>query len=361
MKNKTELENLEKKRVNPFAEISDKAKNLAIKAQDTLVNAVDKNGNGKIDAEDFGLTKENIQTVGLKIKNGAIAAQEELKKGQTLVGKAVADAKTEMEKNALRPVFPEDMHWISADIDSVKVQIPRLLNIVPRDKKHEESILCAGSVGYWNTVKGVEILNLYEDKAPDFGLEFFPNLSQKLYLADPCKFGLYVALGEYFEHLKKARVSELELIAQSLGAKHFEVIFKEHRQTKAKKEIHAEAKCAAKHGEVSRTDASADIYHTDIAADVTFCGNDQPKMPELTYFKNESAIESLIQMRINDKENKIQAKTYHFQCSSTTGITEKEAAKLDAMLAQIKHIGKFGVSQEVQRENRTELEYKIEF
>ncbi len=99
----------------------------------------------------------------------------------------------------------------------------------------------------------------------------------------------------------------------------------------------------------------------EIATDLVFSGHDHPEMPELVYFKNETDIEKLVQMRLSNDENKIQSKTYRFQCRKSSGISESEAAKIDAVAGQLKCGVSESFSNEVQRENRTELEYKIEF
>lgn len=59
--------------------------------------------------------------------------------------------------------------------------------------------------------------------------------------------------------------------------------------------------------------------------------------------------------------NPIKPKDYHFQCSSSAGMSEKVAAKLDGILQQLKCSGTATISSEVRRENRTELNYHIEF
>ena len=39
----------------------------------------------------------------------------------------------------------------------------------------------------------------------------------------------YIALDEYFSYLKIERINELQMIAKSLGAKHFKVTYKEEQ------------------------------------------------------------------------------------------------------------------------------------
>ena len=59
-------------RLSPsIKDLAAKAKQAAVKAQGTGLKAVDKNGNGKIDAEDFGITKESMQDAAQKLKASA--------------------------------------------------------------------------------------------------------------------------------------------------------------------------------------------------------------------------------------------------------------------------------------------------
>ena len=48
---------------------------------------------------------------------------------------------------------------------------------------------------------------------------------------DPSNERLYIALDNYYDYLKITRVSELQSVAQSLGAKHFKVSYKEQTES----------------------------------------------------------------------------------------------------------------------------------
>ena len=85
-------------------------------AQGTVLKAVDKNGNGKIDAEDFGITKESMQDAAQKLKASA-----------NRIGESLNDAKTELDRRVLRPVFKEDLYPDSFSGDLLTaVQIPNM-------------------------------------------------------------------------------------------------------------------------------------------------------------------------------------------------------------------------------------------
>lgn len=159
-------------RLSPsIKDLAAKAKQAAVKAQGTVLKAVDKNGNGKIDAEDFGITKESMQDAAQKLKASA-----------NRIGESLNDAKTELDRRVLRPVFKEDLYPDSFSGDLLTaVQIPNLICIVGHDKKRTDSAVCVGAIGYWTSVKGAELLNLYEDSAALLGLQFLPSIAETFY------------------------------------------------------------------------------------------------------------------------------------------------------------------------------------
>lgn len=333
-----------------FKSLAAKVKQTAVKAQGSVLKAVDKNGNGRIDAEDFGITRESIQETTQKLKAGA-----------NRIGETLSDAKVELDRKILRPVFKEDLYIGScADNLMTAAQIPNLLCIVARDKKRSDNVVCAGAIGYWTSVKGAELLNIYEDSAAALGFQFFPSVAQTFYYIDPYRSGVYVALDNYFAYIKKNRVNELELIAQDLGAKSFRVTFKEHQKVIVKQSAKTSLKVGADHADGCRESTDSDYSRVEIAAETQFSGHSQPNVPTIVYFRNESDIEKLVQMRM-DQSNPIKSKDFCFQCSHTSGMTEKTAAKIDLVLRQLKCSGTATLSSEVQREGRTELEYHIEF
>lgn len=341
------------------------AKGVTGKVQKAIVNAVDKNGNGKLDREDLSLDEENLQAAKEKAKKIAVTTGQNVKIVSESLGRAIEEAKLEMDRKTLRPVFIEDLHSpdpLENDIGkSFRTRLPNMICIVEQDKKRNESKVCRGAIGYQTTIKGVEMLNIYEDCANQIGLKFFPNVSRTIYYADPHKTDFYICLDEYFDYLKKARVNELEKVAQDLGAKRVQISFKERKKTFVSQNAHADAK-ADKHKMSASYDTSGSEYFSvEIAADIRFSGRDIPVVPNLIYFKNESDIEKLVQMRTGSSDNRIESKSYRFQCSKSSGIKEKEAAQIDAVLSQLKCSGTASISSEAQRESRTDLEYNIEF
>lgn len=105
-----------------------------------------------------------------------------------------------MDRKSLRPVFKDTLDQTTSNDH---VPFPELVCIVEHDKKHDESFVCNGSIGYWKTVKGIDILNLYEESAQELGWNFVPSVFQTFYYVDNYKQGTYVSLNHYFDYFKK--------------------------------------------------------------------------------------------------------------------------------------------------------------
>ncbi len=347
------MENNAKPKKDFIANIGKSVSAFASKTQESIVYAVDKNGDGKFDRNDIGLSDENLQSAKARVSEIAASAGQGIKGGTDKLGKAIADSKLDKERKLFRPVFAEE--FPSADT------LPSMLRIVARDKRRSESPICAGSIGYKEAIKGFDTLCIYEDYIHEFGVSFHPELSKGIFYAEPHHEHLFVSLDEYFNYLKKARVNELEMIAQKLGAKRVQIAFKEQAKSASKRSIQANVGAGKPGASATHSTDGNDYVGVEIAADLVFSGHDHPEVPELAYFRHESDIEKLIQMRVSNGDNKIQSKTYRFLCSTSSGMKESEAAKIDAVACHLKIGASESFSSEVSRENRTELEYKIEF
>lgn len=132
------------------------------------------------------------------------------------MGKAFAEARLELDLKTLKPVFADTLPFTAKDSQADAAQ-PSILSIVARDKKRSESEVCRGAVGYYQSAKGYELLNLYEDYALQSALVFYPAAAKGVFLADPYQTGVYIALDEYFDFIRKALVNELEVVAQDLA------------------------------------------------------------------------------------------------------------------------------------------------
>lgn len=312
------------------------------KAKDSIFNAVDQNSDGTFDMKDISIL---AGTIGSAAKSTATAVM------------ATAEEKSrEIERKLLQPIFSEDL-------DNADFLLSKLIRITEIDKRRSESAVCAGSIGFVSTHKDFPFVNIYKDKIEQFGLTFFPDADCELYYVDPCDRDRYIALDDYFNYLKIARVNELQRIAQDLGAKHFRVTYKEEKATFSGNAVKAKASLK-KLGDSTSTDAEHERKVTEgitveVAAEME-CPGHAPIKPTLHYLQRDPTIDSLISLRMNP-DSPLSHQKYTLKLSTTSGIKEKDAVKIDAALKAMKISGNTTVTNEVRNESRRFFEYEIDF
>ena len=223
---------------------------------------------------------------------------------------------------------------------------------------------CQGSIGFISEQKGLTIVNIFLDAIAAFGLTFYPDADSEFYYVDPSDRNNYIALNEYFSHLKIVRINELQKLAQELGAKHFKVTYKEEQRSLSEKKanIRGDAKKAVYgevSGEVNRNYMDKKFSTVEVAAEMSFPGH-APMEPKLKYLNNDPSIKTLIAMRMDEKAPILHQK-FMLKLSNSSGIKESEAVKIDAVLKGMKCAGNTTVVSEVQNEARRYLEYEISF
>ena len=311
------------------------AKGLLDKTKDLAVKVADQTGDGKFDMKDVtalagsvsDAVKKNVQSI-----------------------KDYADKRAlEKELEKLRPIFNES-----------GFSVPKFFHLVERDKEHAESKLCEGSIGYYSENKGNLCVNLFEDSIIGLGIEFDTVGESDFFFRNPTGSNRYIGIKGYFDFLKTARIMELTKIAQDLGAKMFEVTYIDEERTSSEKSFRAEAK-AGKLGESSAHAKSShkEGAYLEIAAKHTFIGHD-PIMPQVKYLATEPYVMNLIALRM-DSTSPLQNQTISLRMSNSVGITEDEAAKVDALIYGCKSTGGFSMSQQLHSETKRFLEYHIEF
>ncbi len=285
-------------------------------------------------------------------------------------GKRQADARFEKDTLLLRPVFRE-MLPCNAETASEKavsvLTMPAIIHVVEKDKKHSESKACDYSIGHLSEENGITVLNVYPHHLAELGgITFFPNAERSIYYVDPVQKNLYIDIQEYFKQLKIARVNELEQLAYSLGATHFEIVFKTNtvELERAKKK----AELGMKKGKKKLVDVKAEHEgkevkkdYVEVAKALDLGGHSEPVVPELVYFKDDADIQNLIYMRM-DKKNNLKKKECSIQYSHSSGITESDAMRIQGAIEKMGG-GSAGVSimNETLNESHTTLIYKIEF
>ena len=303
--------------------------------------------------------KDGIDDAKLKVVDVVDKAELD-KHAKELVDAAVVAAQSLAEvinngKNSwnlkrLKPIFINDLNGMI---------FSRLVRIVEREKKFDIDV-CKGSIGYWDTCKGERWMNIFKDSVSKFGLDFYPNDEVNFYHVDPTNKDSYIVLDEYFDRLKQVRVSELQKIAQDLGAKYFRVTYIKERTTLSKKAANGKGSIHKKGNGSAQMNATEQKYdRMDIAAEMSFPGH-EPVMPHVRYLKYDPNIENLIKMRM-DPKGPLNHQTLNIKLSSSSGLKETDAVKIDMILKSLKMVGNTTVSSEVQNEAKSILEYEINF
>lgn len=335
---------MEKKKIDPklVSEEVGKAAGFLNSAKKALAKAVDRDGDGRPTFDDITVVTDTVKDA---VKDGTskwTAKQEQRRQ--------------EKEFEELRPVF-------SDDLESADFSLSKLIRITGRDKKHEESELCRGSIGFYSDTKELRFLNIYRDKTNLLGVSFYPNLDSEVYYVDPTDRNHYIALDSYFTYLKMARSNELQQIAQKLGAKHFRVTLMEEQTESAARTFHvkAGAKATARQGGAldASHEASTSAYRKiGISAEMDCPGHD-PERPKLVYLQKDLNVQNLIELRMAKNPLTHQKVTVSF--SQSSGIKVKDAMKIDSALNAMKITVNSNVTSEAEKETHRVFEYEIDF
>jgi len=324
---------IKEKIVGLAAEAGKKAKGIAGQA----VAAADQNDDGKFDFADVAVIAE--------------AAGNAVKKGAQAVKENANEKAKKIELSMLQPVF-------SNTLDDADFLMPKFIRVTNRDKKHAESEVCQGSIGYISEQKGMRIVNLFNDSLDSFGLTFYPDSDCEFYYVDPSDRDRYIALDDYFGYLKIARVNELQKLAQDLGAKHFKVTYKEEKTSFSENKVKAHAKAVAT-VDAEHTATEKKYSTVEIAAEME-CPGHEPVEPVLHYLQRDPSIQTLISMRM-DAHAPLSHQKFMLKLSNSSGIKESDAVKIDAVLKGMKCSGNTTVANEAKNESRRYLEYEIDF
>lgn len=266
------------------------------------------------------------------------------------LAEVINNGKDSWNLKRLKPIFINDLNGM---------RFSRLVRIVEREKKFDIDV-CKGSIGYWDTCKGERWMNIFKDSVSKFGLDFYPNDEVNFYYVDPTNKDSYIVLDEYFYRLKQVRVSELQKIAQDLGAKYFRVTYIKERTTLSKKAANGKGSIHKKGNGSAQMNATEQKYdRMDIAAEMSFPGH-EPVMPHVRYLKYDPNILNLIEMRM-DIKGPINHQTLNIKLSSSSGLKETDAVKVDMILKSLKMAGNTTVSREAQNEAKSILKYEIDF
>ena len=298
------------------------------------------------------------QVIGSAAKDVGEFADTQFKQAKHLFGTVSKNLEESLSKQRLEKYKPLFVDRLNHD----SFVYPNMINVVEYDKRMDIEE-CRGAIGYQERINNVDILGIYKADVDKYGITLYPEIAETAYYVHPLQKNTYIEISEYFKYLKQARVAELEYIAQSLGAKHFKVSIMEETSSEQIKKTSGGAKLGFsifKAGTSVESNNSEKKYeYIGVAAENIYPGKD-PVRPELKFWANNESIKSLVEQRM-DLENRLISKTFRLDYNTSTGIKEKEAAKIDGALKALKFSGAGSISEEARSESRKRIEYTIEF
>lgn len=317
---------------NKFSGILTSVKNVAEKVSEKAASAA-----------------EEVKNTAIQLKDDAMAKQAERKI-------TAAEKKRQDDLIKLSPIFKDDI----ANNELLTERVIRIVNYDPR----LENDVCKGSIGFYEKTDDRKMPTIYSKFVPDLGLSFYPQLSESVFIADPCIAGKYIEIDEYYNYMKQVRVNELTLVAQSLGAKSVTIELKSTSTSKSLFSKSAQAKAGPiLDGGYKQQGNSTNSNSIEIWAHTTFMTaiwNGGPTVPTLLYFRNESDISSLIQMVLVNR-SKVAERKYSMKASSSSGMSLNEAMSIAGTLKKIKCSAGANFAKSAENESNAFLDYTIVF
>ena len=303
--------------------------------------------------------EKGVEFVGDAAKVAVNFAGVQLKQAKNIfdkIGKEYDEAKSKRNLEKYQPIFPDE-------VAEGSIKYPSMINIVDFDKRMgiEE---CKGAVGFKENINKVDLVGIYKNDFLKYeGIEFYPDASASVYYVHPFQDNKYIEVFEYFKYLKEVKVAELEDIAQKLGAKHLSVKILEeslsNEKVKTKGGVGIGVKKDKAGVDVEQGSSEKKHEYVGIAAENTYPGKD-PVEPNLVFWANNESIKSLVKQRL-DKDNPITSKKFTLDYNTSSGIKEKDAAKIDGVLIVLKFKAAGSIEKEAQKESKRRFEYTIDF
>lgn len=155
-------------------------------------------------SEKASCTADELKNTAIKLKNEAITKQSARKL-------SIAERKRIEDLKKYSPIFKDDF----ANGELLSERFIRIVNYDPR----LENDVCKGSIGFYEKSNDRKLPTIYTKFITLFNLTFYPQMSESVFIVDPCIPGKYIEIDEYYNYMKQVRVNELTVVAQALGAK----------------------------------------------------------------------------------------------------------------------------------------------
>ena len=308
--------------------------------------------------EDFNETAEKVTGfIGKAAKDVGDFAEEQFNVAKNIfekVNNGFNSSRSQQILDKYRPIFADE-------IDG-KFPFPNIINVIDYDKRKDIQE-CQGALGFQKRIKDTDVLEVYSDTADQLDITFYPEKTISAYYVHPLDKDTYIEISEYFKYLKEARIAELKTIAQALGASHFKVSIMEESRAESIKKAKADSLLGFRKDKasasVSKDDNEKKYDFIGVASESYYKGK-APVRPELKYWASNATIKTLVEQRLSN-DNPLISETYRLDYNTSTGIKEKEAAKIDGVLKVLKFKGAGNITEEVKQESKKRFEYTVDF
>ncbi len=338
--------NLFKSAREKVAQAGEQLSNVAAEAKDKASQTGELLGNKASEALDKAA--QAGEYLGDKAEE---AKDKAVQTGEHLSDKAL-EAKRDYDLRRFRPIIKEQLP------SAVKV-MPEMIRIVDWDKRTEEDV-CKDAVAFNDGSKELRFISILTKNVGLIDATFYPFAQEGIYYRDPCNTSSYINLNNYFDYLKKARVHELNQIAQDLGAIHVKISLKAERKLHSQsKSIISGAIGKSQKIESSHSSSSMQFESIEVASDKKYKGHEAHE-PKLNYFRNEPDVKNIVKRRL-DKNNPIYSDVETFKYINSSGIKSNDVAKIESVLKKLKISLNKSISNEVENEEKIYFEYQIEY
>lgn len=272
------------------------------------------------------------------------------------LGNAVNEWAYRQQMDKYRPVKLEDYQ-------SPSFVLPNLIRIVDGNERRGIEV-CKGAIGWLDSAKGTQVLNLYREAIKDSELSFYPKPSiRSIYYVDAFDRSRFVDLDSYFATMQQDKMAELRRIAFMLGAKRCKLEVSEYEETR--QGIHGRANIGA--GKKASLDANgssefAETAEKKVLFTQEFEGDMSPQRPELNWYAHDSDIKLLIDTRCGGEDTN-KATNYKVELKSETTMTMSIslASAIDEACTKLKIKSDASLTSQARREHRQTFVFEIDF
>lgn len=296
------------------------------------------------------------------ILEGGSKAAKIAKDGTDKIIEGAVSVKRAIDTKRLGPVYREDIETFTAN--------PPEMIYICDDPNFNDNPVMKDAIARLERKNETDMLTINFNNLELFDFDFYsPVIQGCIYYVDPYDKKMYIDLDDYFSYFQSAKMSELSLIAQKLGATYMSVKLLREKSTFVNKSSSAKIAAAPQmmlqkgknifDADINKSSESKESMSYELLTEMHFSGH-EPEQPDLKYFKNNADIKALIDMRM-DGSNTIGERHLSFKYNKGTGINRKNAGDIDAILKSLNVSGNSTVTEKVKEEDRMLLEYTIVF